>query len=75
MLGNYHILMTYYLNSRVLGFSVVYIYVMGIIRYQLILLIIVKQCLHVAVDSMSIQLCHSGLRMHQLIFNITKITY
>ena len=70
MLGHYHVLMTYYLDSRVLGFSVVWIYMMVIIRYQLILLIDIKQLLHAAMGSMSIQLCLLGLRMHQLIFNI-----
>ena len=63
-------MMTYYLDSRVLGFSVVWIYGMVIIRYQLILLIDIKWLLHAAMGSMSIQLYLLGLRMHQLIFNI-----
>ena len=43
---------------------------MVIIRYQLILLIDIKQLLHAAMGSMSIQLCLLGLKMHQLIFNV-----
>ena len=37
MLGHYRILITYYLDSILLGFSVVKIYEIVIIRYQLIL--------------------------------------
>ena len=70
MLGHYHILMTYYLDSRVLGFSVVWIYGKANIRYQLIMLIDIKQLLHSGIGNVSIQLCLLGLRMHQLIFNI-----
>ena len=70
MLGHYHVLMTYYLDSRVLGFSVVWIYRMVIIKYQLILLIYVKRLFHAAVGSISIQLCLLCLRMHQLLFNV-----
>ena len=43
---------------------------MVIIRYQLILLIDIKQLLHASMGSMSIKLRLLGLRMHQLIFNI-----
>ena len=75
MLGYYHELMAYYLNTRVLKFSVVWIYRMVIIRYQLILLIDVKWLFHAAMGGMSIQLCLLGLKMHQLIFNITRISY
>ena len=71
MLGHYHVLMTYYLDSRVLGFSVLLMYRTVIIRYQLILLIDIKQLLHAVMGSMSIQLYLLGLRMHQLIFNFT----
>ena len=70
MLGHYHILMTYYLDSKVLGFSVVWIFKMVIIRYQLILLIDIKQLLHATMGSTSIQLCLLGLRMLQIIFNV-----
>ena len=69
MLGHCHISMTCYINSRVLAFSVVWIYLMVVARYQLILLIDIKWRLHAAVGSIIIQL-YSGLRMHQLIFNV-----
>ena len=61
MLPHYNILMNYYLNSRVLGFSVVWIYGMVIIRCQLILLIDVKWLLYATIGSMSIYL-------HPLVF-------
>ena len=48
---------------------------MVIIRYQLILLIDIKWHLHAAMSSMSIQLCHLVLKMPQLIFNNTQISY
>ena len=48
-----------------------WIYGMVIIRYQLILMIDIKWHLHTAMGSMSIQLCHLALKMHQLISNIT----
>ena len=70
MLCHFHVLMTYYLDSRVLGFSELWIYRMVIIRYQLILPIDIKWLFYITRGSMSIQLCLSGLRMHQLIFNI-----
>ena len=73
MLGPYHILMTWYLNSRVPGFSVVWIYGMFIIGYQLILLIDTKWHLHATMGNMSIQLCLSGLRMHQLFLTLYKL--
>ena len=43
---------------------------MVIIRYQSILLIDIKQLLHAAMGSMSIELCILDLGMHQLNFNI-----
>ena len=62
--------MTFYLDSRLLGFFLVCIYEMSIIRYQLILLIDMKQHLNAAIGSMSVQLYLSGLKMHQLTFNV-----
>ena len=53
MLGHYHVLMIYYLKSRVLGFSVVWIYGIVIISYLLILLIDVKWLLHATMGGMS----------------------
>ena len=51
MLGHYYIMMTYYLDSKVLRFSVVWIYWMATIRYQLILQIDIKWLLLVAMGS------------------------
>ena len=64
MLGHCHILISCHLKSRVLGFLVVWIYTLIIIRYQLILLIDVKQCSHAAIGNMSIQFYYLGLIMH-----------
>ena len=75
MLVHCYVLMICYLNSRVLGFSAIWIYAVLIINYQLILPINIKQCLYAAVGNMSIQLCHLGSRMHQITFNITLISY
>ena len=69
MLGHYHILMTYCFDARVLRFSIVWIYGMVIIRYQLILLIAVKWLLYTSMGNMSIHLYLLDLRMHWLIFN------
>ena len=75
MLGYYHILIIFYLNSMVLRFSVVCIYRMAIIKYQLILLIDVKRYLHAGMGSMIIQLCHSGLKMRQIILTVYESAF
>ena len=50
--------MTCYLNSRVLGFSVVWIYAMVIFRYKLVLLIDMKWRFHATMGSINIHWYH-----------------
>ena len=70
MLGHCYISITCYFNSRLPGFFIIWIYIIVILKYQLILLIDVKQHLHIAMGNKSIQLYCSSLKMHQLTFNI-----
>ena len=41
---------------------------MVIIRYQSILVIHIKWCFYATMVGMGIQICHLGLKMHQLTF-------